>query len=68
MILPERPDGERILALGPDLVLIRPTNEASLAGTIKLLERSGVAVVSLSPPEWDGMESISGPSRGADRD
>jgi iron complex transport system substrate-binding protein len=57
VILPERPDGERILALGPDLVLIRPMNEASLAGTIKLLERSGVAVVSLSPPEWDGMEA-----------
>ncbi|MGI6783677.1 MAG: ABC transporter substrate-binding protein [Aminivibrio sp.] len=55
-VLPARPDGERILALAPDLVLIRPMNEASLGRTIRLLEESGVAVASLAPPTWDGME------------
>lgn len=55
--LPERPDGERILALNPDLVLIRPRNEAPLAGTLRLLESSGVAVAALAPPARDTMEA-----------
>lgn len=55
--LPARPDAERILSLAPDLVLVRPLTEALLGGTMEALERSGVPVVSLEPPSWDGMES-----------
>lgn len=55
-VLPERADGERILALNPDLVLIRPRNEASLEGALKLLERSGVPVASLAPPTRETIE------------
>ena len=46
-VLPMRADGERILALRPDLVLLRPQGEAAAAGVIRLLEKAGVPVVSL---------------------
>ena len=50
-----RADAEQILALVPDLVLIRPFAESTLGETVRILERSGVAVASLDPPTWDGM-------------
>lgn len=56
-VLPMRADGERILALAPDLVLLRPQGEAAVEGVIRLLERGGVPVVSLSPPTWETMEA-----------
>lgn len=55
--LPARADAERILALAPDLVLLRPLTESVNEGVVRTLERSGVAVFSLSPPTWDTMES-----------
>ncbi len=48
--LPMRADAERILALAPDLVLVRPLAESINEGVFRTLERSGVPVVSLSPP------------------
>jgi len=56
-VLPMRADGERILALRPDLVLLRPQGEAAAEGVIRLLEQAGVPVVSLSPPTWETMET-----------
>lgn len=56
-VLPMRADGERILALRPDLVLLRPQGEAAAEGVIRLLEKAGVPVVSLSPPTWETMEA-----------
>lgn len=56
-VLPMRADGERILALRPDLVLLRPQGEAAAEGVIRLLERGGVPVASLSPPTWETMEA-----------
>ena len=54
--LPARVDAEGILALSPDLVLIRPQGEAVMGGVIAALERAGVTVASLTPPTWDSME------------
>ncbi len=55
--LPRRADAERILALAPDLVLLRPAVEGLNDGTIATLERSGVSVVLLPTPTWDTMET-----------
>ncbi|MDD3390745.1 MAG: ABC transporter substrate-binding protein [Synergistaceae bacterium] len=53
--LPFRADAEQILALSPDLVLMRPFTESTLGETVRILEKSGVTVASLDPPTWDGM-------------
>ena len=58
--LPMRADAERILALAPDLVLLRPLVESVNEGVFRTLERSGVPVVSLSPPIPETMESYIG--------
>jgi iron complex transport system substrate-binding protein len=55
--LPMRADAERILALAPDLVLVRPLAESVNEGVFRTLERSGVPVVSLSPPIPETMEA-----------
>ena len=55
--LPMRADAERILALAPDLVLVRPLAESVNEGVLRTLERSGVPVVSLSPPIPETMEA-----------
>lgn len=52
---PAKIDAERILALAPDLVLVRPLVESLSPGAVATLERAGVAVVSLAPPEWEDM-------------
>jgi iron complex transport system substrate-binding protein len=53
--LPAKIDAERILALAPDLVLLRPLVESLSPGALATLERAGVTVVSLAPPEWESM-------------
>lgn len=53
--LPAKIDAERLLALAPDLVLLRPLVESLSPGAIATLERAGVTVVSLAPPEWESM-------------
>lgn len=55
--LPMRADAERILALSPDLVLVRPLAESVNEGVSSTLERSGVPVVSFSPPIPETMEA-----------
>lgn len=55
--LPVKVDAEAVLALSPDLVLIRPLVEEIQSGLVDVLKRSGVPVVSLAPPTWDSMES-----------
>ncbi|MCI5221134.1 MAG: ABC transporter substrate-binding protein [Candidatus Electrothrix sp. AR4] len=56
--LPElsfRDDLERLLALKPDLVLIRPMLSRSYPKMVERLEQNGVAVVSLQPTSVDEM-------------
>lgn len=45
---------EEILALRPDLVLTRSLAERQNPQLSRVLERAGVRVVSLEPPQWDG--------------
>jgi iron complex transport system substrate-binding protein len=71
--LPELPrlsfgdDLERLLALKPDLVLIRPMLSHAHPETVERLTRSGVAVVSLQPNSveemfrcWEALGTLSG--------
>ena len=57
--LPDRPrvqfqdDPERILALRPDLVLIRPMISRGYPNLVRILEQHGVRVVSLQPTTAD---------------
>ena len=57
--LPDRPrvqfqdDPERILALKPDLVLIRPMISRGYPNLVRILEQHGVRVVSLQPTTAD---------------
>ncbi len=44
-------DPERLLALKPDLVLIRPMISRSYPNLVRILEKNGVRVVSLQPTE-----------------
>ncbi len=50
-----RDDPERLLALKPDLVLIRPMISRSAPMLVRRLESSGVRVVSLQPTDVNGM-------------
>ncbi len=50
-----RDDPERLLALKPDLVLIRPMISRSYPQLVQRLEQSGVKVVSLQPAAIDEM-------------
>lgn len=59
-LLPELPrfspkaGAESLLALRPDVVLTRGLVERMNPGLSKVLERAGVRVEVLDPPEWDG--------------
>ena len=61
--LPDRPrvqfqdDPERILALKPDLVLIRPMISRGYPNLVRILEQNKVRVVSLQPTEMDELFS-----------
>jgi len=62
-----RDDPERLLALQPDLVLIRPMISRSYPQLVQRLEQSGVVVVSLQPAAmdelfryWETLGSLSG--------
>ncbi|MCF6188629.1 MAG: ABC transporter substrate-binding protein [Desulfobulbaceae bacterium] len=50
-----RDDPERLLALKPDLVLIRPMISRAYPQLVQRMEQSGVAVVSLQPAAMDEM-------------
>ncbi len=50
-----RDDPERLLALKPDLVLIRPMISRASPQLVQRMEQSGVAVVSLQPSAMDEM-------------
>ncbi len=50
-----RDDTERLLALHPDLVLIRPMISRAYPRLVQRLEQVGVAVVSLQPVSMDGL-------------
>lgn len=50
-----RDDPERLLALQPDLVLIRPMISRAYPQLVQRMEQSGVAVVSLQPAAIDEM-------------
>lgn len=54
--LPVRFDPESIIALSPDLVLIRPMIELINQKAVDTLRRSGVEVASLDPSSWSGLE------------
>ncbi len=71
--LPDRPrvsfrdDPERLLALKPDLVLIRPMISRGYPQLVRRLEASGVRVVSLQPssmdqlfPYWEDLGRLTG--------
>jgi len=60
-------DPERLLALKPDLVLIRPMISRAHPALVQRLEQSGVAVVSLQPdrvddlfPYWEKLGQLTG--------
>ncbi|RUM33870.1 MAG: ABC transporter substrate-binding protein [Desulfobulbus sp.] len=62
-----RDDPERLLALKPDLVLIRPMISRGYPQLVERLTRSGVAVVSLQPSSmdelfryWENLGKLSG--------
>ncbi len=54
--LPVRFDPESIIALSPDLVLIRSMIETINQKAVDTLRRSGIAVVPLDPPSWSDLE------------
>ena len=71
--LPDRPrvqfqdDPERLLALKPDLVLIRPMISRTYPNLVRILERHNVRVVSLQPTEtselfayWETLGKLTG--------
>lgn len=71
--LPGRPvvrfqdDPERLLALKPDLVLIRPMISRGYPNLVRILERNNVRVVSLQPTEaselfeyWENLGKLTG--------
>jgi iron complex transport system substrate-binding protein len=71
--LPGRPvvrfqdDPERLLALKPDLVLIRPMISRGYPNLVRILERNNVRVVSLQPTEaselfkyWENLGQLTG--------
>ena len=67
-----RDDPERLLALAPDLVLIRPMISRACPQLVSRLEASGVRVVSLQPASmdrlfgyWQDLGRLSGHEQGA---
>lgn len=71
--LPDRPrvqfqdDPERLLALKPDLVLIRPMISRSYPNLVRILEKNNVRVVSLQPTQaselfayWETLGKLTG--------
>jgi len=67
-----RDDPERLLALKPDLVLIRPMISRAYPQLVQRLEQSGVKVVSLQPTSmdelfryWETLGTLSGHELGA---
>ncbi len=54
--LSPRASPEEVLALRPDLVLMRPFNRQANPGLVEALERFGVAVVLMDPPSWEGFD------------
>lgn len=54
--IPPRFDPESIIALSPDVVLLRPMIEQINQRAVETLRRSGIRVLSLDPPSWDGVE------------
>lgn len=67
-----RDDPERLLALQPDLVLIRPMISRGYPRLVQRLQQSGVAVVSLQPVDmeelfryWETLGTLSGHEQGA---
>ncbi|MEA2116691.1 MAG: ABC transporter substrate-binding protein [Thermodesulfobacteriota bacterium] len=67
-----RDDPERLLALKPDLVLIRPMISRAYPQLVQRLEQTGVSVVSLQPAAmdelfryWETLGSLSGHVQGA---
>ena len=67
-----RDDPERLLALKPDLVLIRPMISRAYPQLVQRLEQSGVKVVSLQPTSmdelfryWETLGNLSGHEQGA---
>ncbi len=67
-----RDDPERLLALKPDLVLIRPMISRAYPQLVQRLEQSGVKVVSLQPAAmdelfryWETLGRLSGHEQGA---
>lgn len=71
--LPDRPrvqfqdDPERLLALKPDLVLIRPMISRGYPNLVRILEKNNVRVVSLQPsdakdlfPYWEALGALTG--------
>ncbi len=67
-----RDDPERLLALKPDLVLIRPMISRSYPQLVQRLEQTGVSVVSLQPAAmdelfryWETLGRLSGHEQGA---
>jgi len=67
-----RDDPERLLALQPDLVLIRPMISRAYPQLVQRLELSGVKVVSLQPAAmdelfhyWESLGRLSGHEQGA---
>ncbi len=67
-----RDDPERLLALKPDLVLIRPMISRAYPQLVRRLEQSGITVVSLQPAAmdelfryWETLGALSGHERQA---
>ena len=52
--VPARSGAERMLALRPDVVITRSFAEKASPNVYEVLRRSGVRVVSIDPPSWDG--------------
>lgn len=52
-----KPGLEQILALKPDLVLMRPMQATSQASLVSRLESLGTPVLAISPPTWESFGS-----------
>ena len=52
--VPLRSGAERILSFRPDVVITRPFAERTSPNLYDILRRSGVKVLSIEPPSWDG--------------
>ena len=55
--VPQKPGAETIIALRPDLVIMRTMNEKQNPGLSDVLKRAGIEVRLIDPPSWDGFEA-----------